>query len=446
MSPSSSLLLTEEQALLRQTVVDFAAARSPVSRLRELRTASCPAGYSRALWTEMAKMGLTGVTIDERYGGMGLGLFELVLVLEGAGRTLMPEPLLSTAVLGASLMAHAQPAVQGAWLPRIAAGSAVFGIAFQEANSRYDVHGITTRATPSDGGYELTGSKVQAWDAIEADALLVTARLQDGATGVFLVDPESSGLQVTAQQRVDGRNAALVRLDGVNLDHDALILRDSSLLDAALDTATVALSAEMLGAARQAFDMTLTYLKERRQFGVAIGSFQALQHRAAQLYIELELARSAVLGAAREKDSGSGDFAPRNDSGSGDFAPRNDSGSGSEKDSGSGDFAPGKDSGSGDFAPGKDSGSGSEKDSGSGDFAPGKDSGSGDSAALASLAKALCSDVFVHVTNEGVQMFGGVGMTDEYDIGLYMKRARAAAVTLGDATWHRARWAELRGY
>jgi alkylation response protein AidB-like acyl-CoA dehydrogenase len=195
---------------------------------------------------------------------------------------------------------------------------------------------------------------------------------------LFLVEAGARGLGVEPQQRVDARPAALVRLDGVEVDASALVGAEGQggdLLEEVVDRATVGLCAEMLGAMSEAFERTLAYLKQRVQFGVPIGSFQALKHRAAQMFIEIELARSCLMAAARAVDAGAAD------------AP-----------------------------------------------------------ALVSLAKARCSDAFVQVANEAVQMHGGIGMTDEHDIGFYLKRARAAAVTFGDAAHHRERWARLRGY
>jgi acyl-CoA dehydrogenase len=259
----------------------------------------------------------------------------------------------------------------------------VLALAQQEAGSRYDLAAVETRAERAGAGFRLRGEKIQVLDGHVADALVVAARTAGGpretkGITLFLVPRDAAGLAITRQSRVDGRNAALVRLDGVSVGADAVlgaVDEGHAPLAGAVDRATVGLSAEMLGGMQQAFAMTLDHLKHRVQFGVPIGSFQALKHRAANVFIELELARSAVMAAARAVDAGDADLAR-----------------------------------------------------------------------LVSLAKARCSDAYVLAGNEGVQMFGGVGMTDEYDIGFYMKRGRAAELTFGDAAFHRARWASLSGY
>jgi alkylation response protein AidB-like acyl-CoA dehydrogenase len=262
-------------------------------------------------------------------------------------------------------------------------GEAILSLAQQEARSRYDLAHVETTAVRDGAGFRLDGEKIQVLDGHVADAFVAVARTSGGprepkGVTLFLVPKGARGLGVTRQSRVDGRNAALVRLDGVSVGADAVlgpVDGGFDLLERAVDRATVGLSAEMLGGMQQAFALTVEHLKNRQQFGVPIGSFQALKHRAANVFIEIELAKSAVWAAARAVDADAPDLAK-----------------------------------------------------------------------LASLAKARCSDAYVLAANEGVQMFGGVGMTDEYDIGFYLKRARAAELTFGDAAFHRARWAALSGY
>jgi acyl-CoA dehydrogenase len=263
------------------------------------------------------------------------------------------------------------------------AGEALLALAFQERRSRYELRRVATRAERSGGAFRLEGEKLQVLDGHVADALVVAAR-SSGAEGdaegitLFLVERGAPGLETVRQSRVDARNAALVRLAGVRVGPEAVVgelARGGDLLEAVVDRATVGLCAEMLGSMGEAFDRTLAYLKARQQFGVPIGSFQALKHRAAQMFIEVELARSAVMAAARSVDAGDAE------------AQR-----------------------------------------------------------LVSLAKARCSDAGLLVGNEAVQMHGGIGMTDEHDIGFYLKRARVAAQTFGDAEHHRERWARLAGY
>ncbi len=301
------LIYNDEQELLAKTARNFVDANSPVSRIRELRDRNDPTGFSRALWAQMSELGWTGLRVPEEYDGLGLGLFDLCPVLEAAGRRLMPEPFLSTVLLGThALMFGGTDAQKRTWLPDIAAGEKLVALAYQETGSRYELDRVATTATRTsmDRGYELSGTKVQVLDGHVADLLIVSARTEDGVS-LFLVDPQTRGITVERQIRLDGRNAALVQLEKVNVSETDVLGTPGAgvaLLEQAVDVATVGLSAEMLGAASQALDDTLAYLNERVQFGVTIGSFQALQHRASRLFIDLSLARSAVLAAARTID------------------------------------------------------------------------------------------------------------------------------------------------
>ena len=367
--------LSEEQRLLASAARAFFAERSPVGRARKLRDAEDAVGFSRELWKEMAELGWVGCHLPSELGGAGLGFTELCLVLEAAGRTLVPEPFVSTSLLAASLLVAAG---EGRRLPEIARGEVVVAAAYSERGSRYDPQRIETRAAPDAAGFVLRGEKIQVLDGHVASSFIVSARTDEQRISLFLLDASTRGIDVTRQRRIDGRNAALMRLSDVRVtQHDLVggLHQGGEVLEHALDLAAIGLACEMLGSARAAFELTLGHLKSRKQFGVPIGSFQALQHRAARLYIELSLAGAAAFGAARAVDAGSHELSR-----------------------------------------------------------------------LASLAKALCSDAFVSVANEAVQMHGGIGVTDENDIGLYLKRARAADATFGDAAWHRARWAALGGY
>ncbi len=378
------LVLSEDQELIAKTAADFAAQNSPVSRVRELRDAADPVGFSRALWKEMGELGWLGIPFPEEHGGAGLGLAELAVVLEALGRNLAPEPFLSTVLLGGGLLARAgSEAQRAAWLPGVIAGETVLALAHAEPGGRFDLDRVATRAESGGGGYRLSGEKLQVLDGHVADRLLVLARSAGADTdpqglSLFLVAPDAPGLVIERQTRLDGRNAARVRLDGVEVEEEDRVGAEGEAgppLHAVVNRATAALCAEMLGAMARAFELTLEHLRQRRQFDVPIGSFQALKHRAANCFIEVELARSTVMAAVRALDAEAED-----------------------------------------------------------------------AAALVSLAKAQCSDAFLQVGYEGVQMFGGVGMTDEYDIGFYLKRARAAEMTFGDAAFHRDRWARLAGY
>jgi alkylation response protein AidB-like acyl-CoA dehydrogenase len=381
----SDLVLNEEQELLRRTAADFVAAHSPVSRLRRLRDSDDSTGFSPELWERMGELGWPGIILPEEYGGLGLGYAELAVVLEQLGTVLAPEPFLSTVLLsGNALLLGGSEAQKKAHLPAIAAGKAILGFAHHEPRARHDPVRVETRAERgSAGGYRLTGEKDLVLDGPAADHLIVSARIarersDKNGIALFLVDARAKGVGRARQHLVDHRSAALVRFDGVEVAADAAIGtpgRGGDLIESVLDRAIVGLAAEMLGGMTRAFETTVGYLKERKQFGAVIGSFQALKHRAARLFIEVELARSAVMAAARAIDEGSAD-----------------------------------------------------------------------ARLLASVAKARLSDGFVLVASEAVQMHGGIGMTDEHDIGLYLKRARAAEILLGDAAFHRNRFASLQEF
>lgn len=381
----SDLVLTEEQQLLQSTAADFARQSLPVSRLRALRDAGDVAGFSPDLWRAMAGLGWQGILLPEEYGGLGLGYAEAVVVLEELGKVLAPEPFLSTVLLaGNAVLLGGSAAQKQEILPRVASGDAVLALAHHEPRARHRLHHVTTKAVAgAGGGFVLTGVKDLVLDGAAADRLVVSARSSGGADdrdglSLFLVDPHARGVKITRQQLVDHRNAAIVQLDDVQVPADALLGasgKGADVLAATVDRALVGLCAEMLGGMVRSFEMTLAYLKDRKQFGVVIGTFQALKHRAARMFIEIELGRSAVMAAARALDEGSPE-----------------------------------------------------------------------AASLAAVAKARLSEGFVLVASEAVQMHGGIGMTDEHDVGFYLKRARAAEILLGDAAYHRDRYAALQKY
>ena len=365
--------------MLSRTAREFVARRAPAARLRTFRDSKDERGFSRELWAEMAELGWLGLQIPVEYDGLGLGFFDLCVVLEAAGRELMPEPFVSTLLLGTqALLLGGNEAQKRAILPAVAAGDAWVALAYEERGSAGDIHEVQTAARTIAGGFELSGEKLQVLDAHVAHHLVVSAKSEDGTVSLFLVDPKLPGVAVTRQHRIDGQNAAIVTLDRCRLSTDAVLGtpgEGAALLGRVLDHAAVGLSAHMLGASEQAFEDTLAYLKEREQFDAPIGSFQALQHRAVDLYTELALLRSAVLAAARAVDQQPEDLAKRS-----------------------------------------------------------------------ALANALASETFLHVAKEAIQMHGGIGVTDEHDIGFYIKRAQATYMTFGDPDQQRRRWAELHGY
>ena len=379
-----ALVLNEEQTMLDQTAKDFIKTNSPITRMRKIRDDDDPLCYSMDMWRKMAELGWTYILFSEEDGGMGLGMAEVILVTEALGRGLAPEPYLSTVMMaGQALSIGGSKELRDEWLGPIIDGEKILTLAYQEKGGRFDLNRVTARAEKSSDGYSLNGEKAQVLDGYGADAIIVSARTsgEDGdADGItlFLVPKDASGLTVTRQSRVDSRNVALVQMKDMALPESSVVGtvgEGGELLSRVIDYATVALCGEMLGGMTAVYERTLDYMKERVQFDVVIGTFQALKHRAAQMFMEIELSRSVVMAAARALD----------------------------------------------------------------DNAENKD-------ILVATAKARCSDAYVLVTNEGVQILGGIGMTDEEDVGLYMKRARVAEMTFGDAAYHRDRFAAMKGY
>ncbi|HEY4345247.1 MAG TPA: acyl-CoA dehydrogenase family protein [Parvibaculum sp.] len=378
-----ALVLSEEQQLLRDTATQFFQERVPVANLRKLRDTHDAVGFDRAVWKEMSDLGFAGILTSEKYGGTDFGPVGLGLVLEQSGRTLAASPLVSTVLLAGSAVQLAGSATQRQEiLSAIAAGESIIALALEEGAHHNPTH-IATKAKAEGAAYRITGKKTFVLDGHVADRLIVAARTsgkdndKSGVT-LFLVDPKSPGIAVTRTLMVDSRNAANIAFDNVSVSADAVLGSvdgGNDVLEQVLDIARIGLAAEMLGMIQEVFDTTVVYLKERKQFGVPIGSFQALKHRAAEMFAEIELCRSVVLDALSALE------ARRND------VPQ-----------------------------------------------------------VASLAKARLSEVATRVTNEGLQMRGGMGMTDQFDIGLFMKRARVASATFGDANFHRDRYATLEGF
>ena len=378
-----ALVLTEEQVMIRDAADGFFRDAAPPAAFRKLRDAKDATGFDRDLWRQMAEQGFAGVLVPEAHGGAGLGFVAAGLIQEAVGRNLTLSPLLSTAILAASALVAAGSEEQRAqYLPQIASGERLFALAADE-QARHAPHQVATRAEASGNGFRLNGTKTFVLDGHVADTLIVAARTggEDGdSEGItlFLVDAHAPGVVAARTIMVDQRNAAQVTLTDVQVDGaDVLgsVGGGGALLDRILDAGRACLAAEMMGVSQQSFDTTVDYLKTREQFGAKIGSFQALQHRAAHLFCEVELARSATLRALQALDADE------------DRAPM-----------------------------------------------------------FVSLAKAKAGEVAKLATNEGVQMHGGIGMTDDYDIGFFMKRARAAAETFGDGGFHGDRLARLMGY
>jgi alkylation response protein AidB-like acyl-CoA dehydrogenase len=376
-------VLTEEQSILRDAARTWTREQTPVSALRRLRDYGSSLGYDPAAYAKMAEMGWTGVIIPEAYGGSNFGYLSLGLVLEETGRTLTASPLLSSALaVPSAILGCGDEAQKEAWLPQITTGALVASLAVDEAAHHRPEHVVLT-ATPSGAGYVLSGTKTYVLEGGAAGLFVVSARTagnSDDKAGItlFLVPGNSKGLDRRVLKLADSCGAANLLFDKVEVGRDAVlggVDTGWNLLDKTLDCARAGLAAEMLGAALQAFEITLDYLKTRIQFGRLIGSFQALQHRAAKMFVDLELSRSCVEAALTAIDNDAPDIAE-----------------------------------------------------------------------LVSLAKTRTGDVLQLVTNEMIQMHGGVGMADEHDAGLYLKRARAAEATYGNRSYHRDRYARLNGY
>jgi len=376
-------VLTEEQSMLRDAARTWTQEKSPVSAFRKVRDAGSPLGYDPDAFAEMAEMGWAGVIIPEEYGGSDFGYLSLGLVLEETGRTLTASPILSSALAAASaIVLGGSEAQKQAWLPKIASGELVGTLAVDEG-PHHSPAKVGVTATRSGSGYTISGTKTFVLEGMAAGLFVISARTA-GAAGeksgitLFLVPADAKGVSRKALKLADSRGAAVVTFDKVEVGADSVLGAEGAgfdLLEKTLDRARAGLAAEMLGAAVQAFETTLDYLKTRVQFGQVIGSFQALQHRAAKMFTDLELARSCVEAALTAIDNDSPDVPE-----------------------------------------------------------------------LVSLAKAKMGDTLHLVSNEMVQMHGGIGMTDAHDAGLYLKRARAQEATYGGQAYHRDRYARLQGY
>ncbi|MEG3180680.1 acyl-CoA dehydrogenase family protein [Sphingomonas sp. LT1P40] len=373
------LYLNDEQTMLRDAAQQFVGEAAPVGHMRALRDANDATGFSRDLWKQFAEMGFTGILIPEADGGLGLGHVEAGVVLEEVGRNLSPSPFLTTAI--AAVEALKGTAHGDRWFPGILAGETVAALAIDERAKHGNAVGM--QAERSGNGFKLSGKKQFVTHGHVADLLIVAARTAgspDDADGVtlFAVPKDTAGLTTDPQRLADSSIAARVTFDGVELDADAVIGDvdgGRSVLSKLLNAGRTGASAEMLGVGGGAMDMTVAYLKERKQFGVLIGSFQALQHRAAHLYAEMEVARAAVLKAQQLLDAGDARAAE-----------------------------------------------------------------------AVSVAKAMTGLAATLAVQEGVQMHGGIGMTDEYDIGFYMKRGRVLAEMFGDSNFHANALATAAGY
>ena len=377
------LVLTEEQAMLRDSARDFLADHAPIQQLRQLRDSADADGFSRPLWRQFASMGFTGVLVPEAHGGLGLGHVEAGVVMERIGHQLCASPFWASGIVATTALRHAgNDQQQQTWLPRLASGQAIASLAVDE-HSKHQPHHIRLQASAAPGGFVLNGAKTFVVDGHVADLLIVAVRTSGAATDpagitLCLVPRAAPGVQVERTLMVDAHNAARISFNQVAVRADQVLgsVGDgATALDQALDAGRAAAAAELLGLADEAFERTVQFLKERRQFGRVIGEFQALQHRAAHLHTELELTRAAVIKAQQSLDADATQ-----------------------------------------------------------------------ASTAASIAKARAGRSATLAVQEAVQMHGGMGMTDELDIGLFMKRARVLQELFGDANFHLDQLARKRGY
>jgi acyl-CoA dehydrogenase len=378
-----TLVLNEEQLMLKESAAGFLKEKATVAHLRSLRDAGDELAFDPAVWQAMVEMGWAGIAIPEAYGGLGYGYTGLGVVLEQVGRNLSASPLEASVLLGATAInCLGDEAQKSEWLAAIAAGEKQVSLALQESG-RFDPAAIATSAVADGGGYLLTGSKRMVLDARSADAFVVIARTA-GAPGdtaglsAFLVPASTPGLSLSACDMVDSRQCGALTLTDLRVPADALMGAAGEAWDGlqrCLDIAAIGFAAELLGLSLEAFERTMGYLRERKQFGRVIGSFQGLQHRAAHLFAELELARSIVLKALQAIDADDENLS-----------------------------------------------------------------------LLPSAAKAKLCEVAKTASNESVQMHGGIGMTDEYEIGFFLKRSRVLEHLMGDYYYHLDRFARIGGY
>ena len=379
------MILNEEQNMLKDSAKDFCTNSAPIDQLRKLRDDDSADGFDRGTWAAMVELGWAGIPFPEEHGGLAFGYKGLGVVTEETGRTLTASPLFSTVwVCGTAINTGGSEALKSDLLPKIAAGELLMALALEESH-RHSAYGVAATAETSGDGYTINGSKTFVLDGHVADKLIVATRTS-GSSGdrdgisLFVVDRNADGVVVTRTKMADSRNAANIEFSNVAVAGDALLGeldKGADVLDPTLDVARIGIAAEMLGGLQECFERTIAYLKEREQFGVPIGSFQALKHRAANMFCEVELSKSCVLEALTALDE--------------------------VRD-------------------------GAEV------------------AKLASLTKAKVGETYNLVSREGIQMHGGIGMTDEFDIGFFIKRAAVSEQTFGDVNYHRNRYGELEGY
>jgi alkylation response protein AidB-like acyl-CoA dehydrogenase len=367
---------SEDQKMLAETVAAFGSKSSPVSRFRKLRNAQC---WEPTVWKQMAELGWLSVPFPESAGGFGGKFIDVALVVEKLGATLVPEPFIPSVVLGGMALLEAGSAAQHArWLSPMIEGRTSLCLAYAERRARFDVATPETVASKHADGYRIRGEKVFVLNGHRADHLVVSART-DGGVGLFVVDRGATGLRIETIKTMDGHGAAMVRLEDVPIPSDRLLgdgARGSEVIDRVMDYGAAAAVAEGVGLCQTMLDMTVDYLKTREQFGVKIGVFQALQHRAVDMFVETQLMRSLSAMASGKVDA----------------------------------------------------------------------AGAVERKVAISAAKAHLSVSGAFVAQQAIQLHGGIGITDEHDIGLYFKRMHVLCTLFGDEQHHLERLTRLPGF
>ncbi len=377
------LVLTEEEQFLKDTAKNFAEERCPISHFRSLRDSNDPKLWDKDIWKEMTALGWPGILIPEEYGGSNFGITGISVILEECAKTLTPSPLFATGVLGAfSITNFGNDDQKQDYLPKISSGDLTTALAIDESSHHNPAD--TEMVAKKDGKkFVLNGKKTFVIDGASADLLIVLARTsgnkgESSGLTLFLIDSNNTGIERIKLDMADSRNYANINFNNVEVSAKNILGDEETggeTVENILDIGRIAIASEMLGNAEAAFETTLDYLKQRKQFGVLIGSFQALQHRAAEMFCELELTKSSVMAAMKAADEGSNELQR-----------------------------------------------------------------------LSSLSKTMAGETLHLVSNEAVQMHGGIGVTDEYDIGFFLKRARVAEQIFGSAKFHTERYANISGF
>jgi len=377
------LVLTEEEQFLKDTAKNFAEERCPISHFRSLRDNNDPNLWDENIWKEMTALGWPGILIPEEYGGSNFGITGISVILEECAKTLTPSPLFATGVLGAfSITNFGNDDQKKNYLPKISSGDLTTALAVDESSHHNPAD--TEMVAKKDGKkFILNGKKTFVIDGASANLLIVLARTsgnkgESSGLTLFFVDSNDDGIEKIKLEMADSRNYANINFNNVEVSANNILGDEETggeTVENILDIGRIAIASEMLGNAEAAFETTLDYLKQRKQFGVLIGSFQALQHRAAEMFCELELTKSSVMAAMKAADEGSNELQR-----------------------------------------------------------------------LSSLSKTMAGETLHLVSNEAVQMHGGIGVTDEYDIGFFLKRARVAEQIFGSAKFHTERYANISGF